>query len=301
MFANPATLMRVKSANSRSALQGQSVRAFSLIELLMVISIIAVIISIVLPAMSNSRNQAGIVVCLTNIRSLGQATEVYWATQEDLRTVRWFWYEPEPGYTVEFLTPWIFGGSQAMKPDFPTADSSQYPAEIRPLNKYIDPDATGKKVIKVFEDPGDRANEAPFLVSSGTYESRSVPRSIEANGTSYSLNRAFMEGYKGGNGNYGPFEIDPYTRRIAKHLSGGDAFRFIMWVEVGMDAACRRARPTLPNPAGPLRYGWHKKFSNWSVGFADGHVQYGYYDTRLTAGGMNGTIWQPDFKPNSIK
>ena len=90
--------------------------------------------------------------------------------------------------------------------------------------------------------------------------------------------------------------LDGYAQRIAEHMTGGDASRFILWVEQGFYSATYRASPVLPNGAGPQRVGWHCDFSRWSLGFADGHADNAYYDTRLSYG-ADGTIWQPNFRP----
>jgi len=61
----------------RPAMHSRPGRAFTLVELLVVIGIIALLISILLPTISRSRAQAARVVCATQMRDLVSATVMY--------------------------------------------------------------------------------------------------------------------------------------------------------------------------------------------------------------------------------
>ena len=60
------------------------IHGFTLVELLVVISIIALLLAILMPSLSKAREQARRVVCLSNLKQLGLAMEMYLEDNREL-------------------------------------------------------------------------------------------------------------------------------------------------------------------------------------------------------------------------
>ena len=79
------------------------ISGFTLVELLVVISIIALLISLLLPALAMAKQQASSIACAANLRSLGQLTEEYAATYRGFYpTNDW----PTSVFNGNYLDPW---------------------------------------------------------------------------------------------------------------------------------------------------------------------------------------------------
>jgi len=96
----------------------KSHHAFTLIELLVVISIIALLISLLLPALRNARESARTVACAANQRNLGIATQAYYVDEDD-------WIAPNSSVA------WRFTGQIGAGADPQAQNGDLYPYILR--------------------------------------------------------------------------------------------------------------------------------------------------------------------------
>jgi len=275
---------------------------FSLIELLVVVSIIAMMISILLPAMSQSREQGKRTVCLSNLRQIGTSLTMYLGDGND--NLPWTYIhqlnrstnrlESYPG--AYYFSSYSWGGMLAPRPYSyeQYLDTSLAPPEVRWLNRYLDPGASGSGVVKVVQCPGDKSAKSPFVGEDQQPLEEEGPRaSWEAYGNSYSINWFFMSepalaphfGRRGGN----IANLFRFGKIALKdNLAGAAASEWVVMWENQVDQLFVGA--TMES-YGRLGRGWHRRYGFHSFLFLDGHAEHRFYDTRKISGN-NWRIWR---------
>jgi prepilin-type N-terminal cleavage/methylation domain-containing protein/prepilin-type processing-associated H-X9-DG protein len=160
-------------------------RAFTLVEMLVVIAIVSLIMAMIFPAIGHVKESAGETHCASNLRQLGTATLAYLATWNDaLPQVAAF----NPMAGEDRIIGSLFGGKRGQLPMF---GIDQFGSDTRPLNKFLgsgsylvdtNPADGIDEDVPVFQCPLDRGQPAqpPFLPE--------VDSMYDFVGTSYTLN-----------------------------------------------------------------------------------------------------------------
>src|SRR5690349_10878872 len=115
---------------------------FTLVELLVVIGIIAVLIGILLPALSKARVQAQTTVCLSNLRQIGAGYQMYIQANSGYLPYNRYPHWTEPDRTKYQLWFEQLSAYLGKKIDPATAKPNEYSAVIRSCPSW-DRDAVG--------------------------------------------------------------------------------------------------------------------------------------------------------------
>ena len=127
-----------KLADVRTTSPRRAARAFTLVELLVVIGIIAVLIGILLPALNRARESARQVKCLSNIRQISQATIMFTAENKG-------WMPGKGGSShtqINQTTGGISGGGDPKSP----ADWISWQRKVDPVTGGINAGAADQNI-----------------------------------------------------------------------------------------------------------------------------------------------------------
>ncbi len=262
-------------------------RAFTLIELLVVVAIIALLISILLPSLSEAREQGKRAVCLANLRSICQGMHAYASDdemeqaipiQQQMVTAGYANNIPggggvSPFWGLRTVLPFMYGGRNArvpfqnwtglMDPD------GRWAARTRPLNEYLyaDVEAGDATDLPLYHCPSDSG----FPDTAYTFDAPDYVFDIpcyDLLGNSYRFN--FTGAYfVSGTGTVGDICVGPWGHRLSTLENTG---RLTSMMEPLFYTFTIRAVYG-PVPEGLLIKGWHDAFMTGNVAMVDGSVR----------------------------
>ena len=148
--------------------------AFTLIELLVVISIIALLIALLLPALAAARKQVDLLRCANNQRGVGQTWQAYLNDNDDR-------FHPWRGNLQ-----WFYGGMH------PSKFNPAFELPYRPINPYIGLTKRNSRSIEMFRCTEDRDIRHG---DGGQGPTKGTP-TYEYYGNSYMMNSALLQAHE---------------------------------------------------------------------------------------------------------
>ena len=154
-------------------------RAFTLLELLVVVGIIALLIAVLLPSLNRARENANRSKCGTNLHAIGRALTLYAASESDM-----FPAQPPPdgsiGYGIGLWNnppnpaAWPDSAEEAIRNDFDTSSGGWYPQMGEPIANLWLLVLRGNVVPKQFICPSDPTIPRVSVVSFGPPQNANV-------------------------------------------------------------------------------------------------------------------------------
>ena len=285
--------------------QGRARSGFTLVELLVVISIIALLIAILLPSLKKARSQANRVKCAANMRGIVQASLTYAADDSEEIPIPVNWRANMQPFTA--LDYFGFGGKAGIGgrggSDLNLVTTSVWgpsmdmdPAQ-RPLNHMVYKDLPTKAKrssggkwqkladldLEMYQCPGDRG----FAGLHYSSWKDSKLSSYDHFGTSYAANALWIFDPQGGDpsnpGIPNPLQSNSmFIRPLSRTPNPTNTVMYTenagRWAFFGLDNI---QSANLNNKCGSLIFsfnavakGWHDKPWFFNMAFGDGHVNF---------------------------
>jgi len=295
-------------STKKSAVARPLRRGMTILELLVVITIIAAMMSVMVPGLAAGRGEARVATCLNNLRGIALTASFYnqdYGRRTGSSAPVLPWHLGSEGYTgITYISEFVYGGFRHVteNPVFQNSDTFIIPTQDRPFNKYIAPyiiDPPGGRAapIKQYVCPSDTWSATPPLPYPG-YPPPEADRwgSWEVNGNSYPINWYWMQGTP--HPDYMLESMHAYGSATLQKKTGVAACKFVVFMEAAMNAYMYDARPSDGSYGQSLLQqlgrGWHGRFSTYCMAMWDGHAEYSYVDTRYTDSPSH-DIWpEPD-------
>ena len=238
----------------------QSLHGFTLVELLVVISIIALLLAILMPSLQKVREQAKMIACLSNQRQVGIAMNMYLAENEDT------FYEYLEG--------------SGISPAYRECGQGGIPFnenDWRPLNEYV-------KTYEVWKCPSDKgrvmnlAHTPPF----GEFPGGGRPTwDTPKTGSSYVFNWFGIAKIRSGSGSLAALNYNPNVANKAANIKM--ASNFVLFSEHSLYEVNEGVDPSSEDWVAHAGYGfggawnYHERLfepTTATAAFMDGHAEH---------------------------
>ena len=225
--------------------------AFSLLELLVVLAVVAVLLGLLLPALTGARDAAKAVACLSNLRQVGVATEAYTEDHADHLPYAVVTGVGASGGGVlswdDLLDPHLGGTLTPTEREAPLRPASSPAGVLRcPADDAEPVDAAARSYAMIGDPDPQRADDPPDPLAGAAVVTAAGPDAARP----LLLFSQRVETLSG---------IAAWTGHPVQNLRGGSAGAVIGGAEPQLTGS-RRFHGTDAN----RRYGW---------GFLDGHVE----------------------------